>query len=164
MLFLFISCDEKTDAVTANVVKSIHSKNNDTDDTSTSEALKKTEELPSVDQQTKNINFYISKLKDKSYVGTYGGEHRYEWFTAAEELGMIGLPAIPALIENLKTTDPYELMLSLYALMLASQDKQLMSKTGGEYINLETVLEEKANTKNKQIALKWWDKYQHIWK
>src|SRR5690625_8026986 len=81
-------------------------------------------------EQLSEVRYYISKLPDRTFVDTYGGEeHPRTWYTAAEALGAMGTIAIPALIDRLDTSDPYELKLALYALMLASQDPKLMAKT-----------------------------------
>jgi len=113
--------------------------------------------------EARTIDYYISKLPDRQFVKTYGdGENPKPWYTAAEELGQIGKPAIPALIERLETPDPYELKLALYALMLASQDPELLAETGDNYLELGSVLTEDTNEENKRRALEWWDLYQHL--
>ena len=61
--------------------------------------------------KTEEIEFYIDKLPDRDFTETYG--HGYTWYTAAEELGMIGKPAIPHLIKQLRSDDEYVVMLSL---------------------------------------------------
>lgn len=110
------------------------------------------------------IRYYIGQLADRDYVETYGGDqHPRPWYTAAEALGEIGKPAIPALIEQLDTPDPYELKLALYALMLASQDPALQAETGGDYLRLGTVLTQEANEENRRLALDWWQRYRHLW-
>jgi hypothetical protein len=105
------------------------------------------------------IQFNLGKLKDRSYTDTYG--HGYIWYTAAEELGKIGKPAVPHLIRNLDTHDQYELKLTLYALQLATQDTKVKSLTNGEYINLKSATSEEHNAENKRVALQWWEKYKH---
>lgn len=115
-------------------------------------------------QEHEAIRYYIEKLPDRDYVDTYGGvEHPRTWYTAAEALGEIGKPAVPALVGRLDTSDPYELMLALYALMLASQDPDLSAKNEGDYLRLDSVLKQGANADNRQRALEWWQRYQHIW-
>ncbi|REL32803.1 HEAT repeat domain-containing protein [Rhodohalobacter sp. SW132] len=112
--------------------------------------------------ETEEIEFYIDKLPDRDFTETYG--HGYTWYTAAEELGMIGKPAIPHLIRQLSSDDEYVVMLSLYALQLASQDSAVTEKTGGEYIELEgTVLSKESNSRNIQVAESWWNKHRHLW-
>ena len=114
--------------------------------------------------QGKAIRYYIGKLPDRDYVRTYGDtDHPKPWYTAAEALGEIGKPAIPALMERLDTLDPHELMLALYALMLASQDPALQKETGGDYLRLDTVLTPDTNQKNRQKALDWWQRYRDLW-
>lgn len=111
------------------------------------------------------VHYYIDKLPDRDYVDSYGGEeHPRPWYTAAEALGEIGKPAIPALIERLDTPDPYELKLALYALMLASQDPVLQAETRGDYLRLDTVLTADTNEVNRRRALDWWQRYRHLWK
>lgn len=103
------------------------------------------------------MKYYLSKLKDRTCTGKYGDGGT--WYTAAEELGVLGEAAIPGLIRKLDSIDPYELNLTLYALLLASQADSVKQKTNGEYVNLEVVLSEEHNGENKKIALDWWKKY-----
>lgn len=111
------------------------------------------------------IDYNIGKLPDRSYVKTYGdAENPRPWYTAAEALGEIGKPAIPALIARLDTQDTYELKLALYALMLASQDPALQAETGGDYLQLSTVLTEESNAENLRLALEWWERHRRLWR
>lgn len=117
-----------------------------------------------VPSQRDAVRYYIGRLPDRRYVRTYGGEeHPRPWYTAAEALGEIGKPAVPALVERLDTPDPYELMLALYALMLASQDPVLMAETGGGYLRLGTVLAQDSNEENLRRARAWWQRHRHLW-
>jgi hypothetical protein len=110
------------------------------------------------------VDYYISRLPDRSFVDTYGGEeHPRPWYIAAERLGQIGEPAIPRLASRLDTPDDYELMLVLYALMLASQDPVLMADTDGDYVELGTVLDPRYNAENLAIALAWWQRHGWRW-
>lgn len=110
------------------------------------------------------IRYNISKLPDRDYVEIYGDEENPRpWYTAAEALSEIGKPAVPALIERLDTADSYELMLALYALMLASQDPALLAETDGDYLRLDTVLTQDTNEENLGRALDWWQRYRHLW-
>lgn len=111
-----------------------------------------------------SVQFYIDKLPDKSFIDYYGGEeHPRIWYRAAEELGQFGKEAIPLLIERLDSEDSYEVMLALYALMLASQDSAVMAETHGDYVQLGTVLTESTNESNRVIALAWWQTHKHLW-
>lgn len=110
------------------------------------------------------VGYYIGRLADRSFIRTYGDrDNPRVWYTAAEALGEIGKPAIPALIERLATDDPYELKLALYALMLASQDPVLGTATGGDYLRLGTVLTEGSNEENLRLAQAWWQRHRHLW-
>lgn len=114
--------------------------------------------------EQKTIAYYIRKLPDRDYVQSYGGEeHPRFWYSAAEALGAIGKPAVPALIERLDTTDSYELMLVVYALMLASQDPELLATTNGNYLRLDTVLIDDTNHENRRRARDWWQRHLHLW-
>jgi hypothetical protein len=110
------------------------------------------------------VHYYISRLADRRFVETYGGtEHPRPWYIAAERLGQIGEPAIPLLVSRLDTSDAYELMLALYALMLASQDPRLMTRTGGDYVELGSVLTEESNAENRATAQAWWQRHGWRW-
>lgn len=114
--------------------------------------------------QADAIVHYIRKLPDRDYVQTYGGkEHPRIWYSAAEALGALGKPAVPALVERLDTADPYELKLVVYALMLASQDPLVTAETGGEYLSLDSVLTVETNAENRRRAQVWWQRYRHLW-
>ncbi len=120
-------------------------------------------EPPLFDSVEDEVRYYISRLPDRDFVDTYGGaEHPRPWYIAAERLGQTGAPAIPALVSRLDTQDEYELMLVLYALMLASQDPALMDATDGDYVELGTVLDPRYNAENRARALAWWQR--HAWR
>lgn len=108
--------------------------------------------------------YNLDRLADQDYTQTYGdGENDKIWYSAAEALGAIGKPAIPHLVERLQSDDDYEVMLTLYALQLATQDPDLTAETDGNYISLPSVLNPRANQHNKAIALSWWNEYRHLW-
>lgn len=116
-------------------------------------------------EQADAVDYYIGKLPDRDYVETYGdADNPRPWYTAAEALGEIGKPAIPALVARLvDSEDDYELMLALYAMMLASQAPALQAETGGDFLRLGTVLSEDTNPANRRQALAWWQRYRHLW-
>lgn len=120
---------------------------------------------PDATQDTsQDIEYNLARLSDPDYTQTYGdGENEKIWYSAAENLGMIGKPAIPHLIEKLASDDDFEVMLALYALQLASQDQVLQAQTDGNYLTLPSVLNPRANRHNRAIALDWWQTYQHLW-
>ena len=123
------------------------------------------EQSSALPTQQDAVGYYIGKLPDQTYVRTYGDdEHPRHWYIAAEALGELGKPAIPALIARLDTSSPYELKLVLYALMLASQDPVLRVETQSDYLQLETVLTEESNAVNRRLALAWWQKYGYLWR
>lgn len=100
--------------------------------------------------------YYVSRLADKRFVSSYGGhDNPRVWYIAAERLGEIGLPAVHLLLARLNTQDGYELMLTLYALQLATQDPLLMARTRGEYIQLTAPLNPAMNAQNLRIAKQW---------
>lgn len=87
--------------------------------------------LPPLFVSPEEASYYVSRLADRRFVTSYGDRNnRRPWYIAAEKLGEIGLPAVPLLFARLNTTDEYEQMLVLYALQLATQDPQLMVRTG----------------------------------
>ncbi|MFD1953863.1 hypothetical protein ACFSL6_06610 [Paenibacillus thailandensis] len=107
-----------------------------------------------------HIAFLIGKLKDKSYTETYG--EGYTWYTAAEELGTIGKPAIPALIANLDTDDDYERTLTLYALLLATQEPNVKA-FASDYIHANLYFDPSTHPGMVAEALAWWEKYKANW-
>lgn len=123
------------------------------DSSSTPEAA---EEEQSID---KKVEMYLDKLKDKNFTDTYGDG--YTWYTAAEELGVIGKPAVPGLIKKLDTTDDYERALTLYALLLATQHEDVNAFTNGEYINVNLDFNSDNHPAMVEEAKKWWDKYKN---
>lgn len=143
-------------------------KENSVDNEIKEEEIITEEEEPPVDEEDEinekdteeKVEYYISKLKDKNYIFSYGGEEEPNiWYTAAEELGTIGKPSIPSLIKNLETDDSYEKGLTLYALLLASQDERLREVTKGEYIEAGLTFDEKEQAEFTEAALNWWEKY-----
>lgn len=103
------------------------------------------------------IDYYIDKLSDPTYVNIYNTDYIY--YTAAENLGQIGKPAIPKLINRLDTTDDYERALVLYALLLATQDDSVKSFTHGDYIEVSLDFDARNHPADVEIAQKWWNKY-----
>lgn len=113
---------------------------------------------------TEDVLYYIDKLKDKDFVSVSGdGENQKIWYTAAEELGKIGKHAIPFLIKNLDTKDDYERALTLYALLLASQNDNVIEFTNGEYIDVNLDFDTKAQVEYVKVAKSWWEKYKGNW-
>jgi hypothetical protein len=79
------------------------------------------------------VAFYVARLHDKDYFEHYSTHEEIpsEWYVAAEELGAIGLPAIPALIDRLDMpTDVFERQQIFYALALAVQDPNAVAIVG----------------------------------
>lgn len=135
-----------------------------TNETTTNEATTETTEASTSEittEEASDVLFYIEKLKDQTYVSTYGDKQEPSiWYTAAEALGEIGKPAIPYLIANLDTEDSYERGLTLYALLLASQHENMQSITNGEYINVNLTLIYSEQEQYVETAKTWWDKYE----
>lgn len=106
------------------------------------------------------IIYYICKLKDKDFTKPYGHEEEpYTWYIAAEELGIIGKPAIPYLIKNIETNDVYEKGVTLYALLLASQSDNVKEFTNGEYIEAGLSFSPEDQKEFVKSAIEWWEKY-----
>lgn len=112
------------------------------------------------EKNTGEIIYYICKLKDKDFTRPYGHEEEpYTWYIAAEELGMIGKPAIPYLIKNLQTNDVYEKGLTLYALLLASQCDSVDEFTNGDYMKVGLTFSPEEQKEYVEMAEEWWGKY-----
>ncbi len=111
--------------------------------------------------KTGDIFFYLDKLKDRKFTSTYGDG--YIWYTAAEELGKMGKPVIPYLIRNLETNDDYERALTLYALLLATQQDNVKQFTKGDYLKTELDFNPKTHPQKLKMAKDWWEKYKLNW-
>lgn len=116
------------------------------------------------DERSHDLDYNLSRLADQSYIDTYGdGENEKIWYSAAENLGQIGKPAVPHLMARLSSDDEYEVMLALYALQLATQDEALAEHLDGNYVRFPSVLNPRANDHNVAIARDWWRQYRHVW-
>ena len=104
------------------------------------------------------VDYYIDKLSDPTYTCIYDDESIY--YTAAENLGQIGKSAIPKLIARLDTSNDYERALTLYALLLASQDDSVKVFAGNDYIQVNLDFDARNHPQEVEIARSWWNKYQ----
>ncbi|MFG6667581.1 hypothetical protein ACGK9R_10770 [Halomonas sp. HNIBRBA4712] len=101
--------------------------------------------------------YYLSRLADPRFIAPgANGVH----YVAAEQLGTIGLPAVPLLLTRLDTQNEYELMLTLYALELASRDPLLMARTGSDPIMLNDTLNPQTNSQNVAAVREWQQRHQ----
>ncbi|PKM95473.1 MAG: hypothetical protein CVU84_05245 [Firmicutes bacterium HGW-Firmicutes-1] len=158
--FIVVGCRSNDIKEKVNVDEQKNEDTSSEDEVKEDEVIEEGEDSEEGTKEEENVLYYIDKLKDKKFVSTYGDEQEPSvWYTAAEELGTIGKPSIPYLIENLETTDTYEKGLTLYALLLASQDESLREITNGEYIEAGLTFNEKEQAEFTEVALKWWDKY-----
>lgn len=107
--------------------------------------------------ETLLLDYYMNQLKDSTYTSTYNEEYTY--YIAAENLGQIGKPAIPKLIEKLSTEDDYERALVLYALLLASQADNVKAFAGSDYIQTSLDFDSRNHPAQVKIAMAWWEKY-----
>jgi len=68
------------------------------------------------------VAFYVTRLEDSTYVEYFWHDGPQPWLVAPEELGMIGAPALPSLVQALECSRvAYERTQILYALRLAAQ-------------------------------------------
>ena len=104
----------------------------------------------------RSMSFLLDKLKDPDYTDI--SDDGLTWYTAAEQLGNIGKPAIPYLIEKLDTSDDTERTQVLLALAIASQNENVKVFTDGEYVDAEIwlVSEHPASV---QTWKDWYEKY-----
>lgn len=100
---------------------------------SSSEAPAIPEELPVQTTPADSLYFFLDRLGDPAFIETY--DDGIIWYRAAEELGFIGLAAIPHLIDRLDTDDAYERTQVFYALRLAAQHDNVRVLTSGEYVD-----------------------------
>lgn len=107
--------------------------------------------------ETLLVDYYIDALKDPNNTSIYNEDYIY--YTSAENLGLIGKPAIPKLIEKLSTSDDYERALVLYALLLASQADNVKAFAGNDYIHTSLDFDSRNHPDQVKIAMAWWEKY-----
>ncbi len=111
------------------------------------------------------VTFYVSRLKDATYGQQLKGDdaHAGFWRTAPEELGLIGAPAIEPIIKRIEVSqNETELTWAFYALLLASQAKDIEAKLG-------RIIPEKCYSHPyndvanhpllRKLWLDWWQKY-----
>lgn len=106
------------------------------------------------------VDFYVQRLGDRRYVEySPDREAPIAWHVAAEELGQIGVAAIPALMLKLAaSTDVYELQQIFYALRLAVQHPNAESVVGsGHPMPIEAFPPAEAHAKLKAEWSAWWE-------
>jgi hypothetical protein len=106
------------------------------------------------------VSYYVSRLGDRRYVEPSADrDDPVVWHVAAEELGLIGISAIPALIAQLQVSgDDYERQQVFYALMLAVQHPNAQPSVGRDYpIPTEAYPPADAHAKLKAMWLSWWE-------
>ncbi|QAY65960.1 hypothetical protein [Paenibacillus protaetiae] len=111
--------------------------------------------------EAQSVETLIGKLKDRSYTRTYG--EGFVWYTAAEDLGLLGKQAVPALIANLGTPDDYERALTLYALLLATQEPDVKAFAEDDYIHGYLDFDPVTQVPKIIEAETWWEKYKSNW-
>ncbi|MFI5372763.1 MAG: glycosyltransferase family 39 protein [Candidatus Eisenbacteria bacterium] len=113
------------------------------------------------------IKALIRKLQDRSLVEFQVTDEvdTNPWYPIPERLGQLGAAAVPALIERLDTRDAFERMQVIYALLIATQDSEVMARTGDHYFNpVGTVLDSDAAIAQVEQARRWWAKYGYVWR
>jgi hypothetical protein len=106
------------------------------------------------------VSYYVSRLGDRRYVEPSADrDDPVVWHVAAEELGLIGIDAIPALIAQLQVSgDDYERQQVFYALMLAVQHPNAQPSVGRDYpMPTEAYPPADAHAKLKAEWLSWWE-------
>jgi hypothetical protein len=111
-----------------------------------------------VDRDT--LSFYMSKLADTSFYSIGGcSEIEIVLWNASERLGYMGPGVLPALVERMRDPNPFVRERVQDALLLASQDEQVLARTQGEYLKFYDQPPDSART----IVAKWWARFGHFW-
>ncbi len=63
----------------------------------------------------------------------------------------------------METKDVYEKALTIYALLLASQDKEVLLNTNGKYIEVGLSFDKNALLENEEVVALWWETYKDIY-
>lgn len=125
---------------------------------------------PTKATEVERVEFYVKRLGDRQYVEPVAGAEQGEmdegetliWYVAAEELGQIGVAAIPALTRTLSaSTDNYERQQVFYALMLAVQHPSAERVVGKTYPKADVAFPPAAaHEKLKAEWLAWWSAHE----
>jgi hypothetical protein len=125
--------------------------------------LRSAADLPQPDSTAsldERIRFYVERLGDTSYVAYRLLEDVHvEWYEAAEQLGVIGAPAVPPLIGLLRSSDDvFERTQVFYALSLAAQDHRVRLGLGIQRPNCPMAYPEPAaHQALREQWLRWWE-------
>jgi len=111
------------------------------------------------------IAFYVARLGDTTYVEYNWDGDPHSWPVAPEELGLIGAPALPPLIQALEHSERVsERTWIFYALMLAAQgpgtnDSAAQAELTTMLRRSEAFPDESQHAALKDAWLRWWDKH-----
>ena len=111
---------------------------------------------------SERLKFYLERLGNPDYIIPGEPDGRHTWYIAAEAIGVVGSPAIPPLIEILRSSENlFERTQVLYALLLASQAPEIEKRLGPKpypegAANFGFPLERK-NQKIREAWLSWWN-------
>ena len=108
------------------------------------------------------IAFYVARLADSTYIEYNWDGDPHSWPVAPEELGLIGAPALPPLIQALEHSESVsERTWIFYALMLAAQgpgtnDPAAQAELTTMLRRSEAFPEESQHAAMKEAWLTWW--------
>lgn len=116
-----------------------------------------TEELQ-IDRDT--LRFYVAALRDTSYYSIGGcDEVQTTFWNASERLGGMGPGVVPVLVDRSEDPDAFVRERVQEALLLATQDERIMTRTGDDYIKFY----DQPGTPPAEVVRAWWNKYRRFW-
>jgi hypothetical protein len=116
-----------------------------------------TEDLQ-IDRDT--LLFYVAALQDTSYYSVGGcDEVQTAFWNASERLGRMGPGVVPVLVDRVEDPDPFVRERVQEALLLATQDERIMTRTGDDYIKFY----DQPGTPPAEVVKAWWSKYHNFW-
>ena len=106
------------------------------------------------------LSYYLAELADTSFYSIGGcSEVEITNWNAPERLGQLGPGVIPVLVERIADPDPFVRERVQEALLYATQDERVLSRTGGEYLKFY----DRPDVLPRDIVRAWWASFGHYW-
>ena len=106
------------------------------------------------------LSFYVARLADTSFYSIGGcSEVEITNWTAPQRLAQLGPGVVPALVGRIDDPNPFVRERVQEALLLATQDEQILARTAGDYLKFY----DKPGVPARDVVGTWWTKFGHFW-